>query len=258
MNLTSIRGRSWERPLGTAHSTLGRHLWSRHWVIDPHPTCTTSLGPQDPGQVWYCPLHLKGGRGMLEWCPGLLIPSLTTGLHCSTSPLPACSTFQLLPAPPVPSLVPGVLGFVALAHCGLSLGICLLISHRYLVLPSSSWHPWGHLPGVAPATTPQSGSGLQSHGPFCQLSPLPPPSCTEAVWTRLTSRASLPQGCHQRWGAGGGPSQRSWAQPCSSGQRQLGGCEDVLGIPVAGHLVPEPSGSVQGRSEALSGGIRRC
>lgn len=95
-----------------------------------------------------------------------------------------------------------MLGFVALAHCGLSLGTCLLISHHYLVLPSSSWHPWGHLPGVAPATTPQSGSGLQSHGPFCQLSPLSPPSCTETVWTQLTSRASLLQGC-QCWGAEG-------------------------------------------------------
>lgn len=45
----------------------------------PHPPCTTPLGPQDTGQVWCCPLHLKGGRGLPGWGPGPLISSLTMG-----------------------------------------------------------------------------------------------------------------------------------------------------------------------------------
>lgn len=49
-------------------------------------------------------------------------------LPCSASPLPICSAFRLLPAPPgVLSLVPGELGFVPFAHGGLPLGMCLFI-----------------------------------------------------------------------------------------------------------------------------------
>lgn len=62
---------------------------------------------------------------------------------------------------------------------------------------------------------------LKNHGSACQPFPLPPPSCTEAAWTRLTSCALLPQE-FQDWGAGKSPSQHSWAQPCSSIQRLVG------------------------------------
>lgn len=214
----------------------------------PHPTCTTSLGPQDAGQVWCCPLHLKGGRGLPGWGPGPLISSLTTGLPCSASPLPASSALQLLPAPPV--VATWGAGLCRLRPWWVALGHVFVYPHCDLVLPSSSRHPQGHLTGAAPASPPQGSSGLKSHGPSCQLSPLPPPSCT-----RLTSRASFLQGGRDQ-GTRGAPSWHFWASPCSSGQRQLGGGEDVLEISAAGQ--PGPSGSIQGRSEALSGGTGRC
>lgn len=166
---------------------------------------------------------------------------LNHGLPYSASPLPVCSAFQLLPAPPgVPSLVPGELGFVPFTRGGLPLGMCLFI-HTDLILPRSSQHPQGHLPRAAPASLPQGSSGLKSYGPSCQLSPLLPPFCTQ-----LTSRASFPQGGRD-WGTGGAPSWHFWAPPCSSGQRQLGGGQDVLEISAACQLGFSADGIRPGR-----------
>lgn len=93
-------------------------------VLGPSLIVPPPLALRTLGQVWWCHPHPTGGEGYQEWSSGLLISSLTPGLPCSASCLPACSTFCLLPALPCPSLVPGELGFVPLARRGLSVGIC--------------------------------------------------------------------------------------------------------------------------------------
>lgn len=87
------------------------------------------------------------------------MPSLTPRLLNLT--LHACSGFWLLPAPPSPSLVPGELGFVPLAHRGLPLGTCFFIPYGELVLLSSAWPPWGHLPGATQPPLPRATQALK-------------------------------------------------------------------------------------------------
>lgn len=90
----------------------------------------------------------------------------------------------------------------------------------------------GVQPSAAPPAGPQALSGQEL-----------------AILCPRVSRASFLQGGRDQ-GTRGAPSWHFWASPCSSGQRQLGGGEDVLEISAAGQL--GPSGSIQGRSEALS------
>lgn len=104
-------------------------------ALDPgaHPTCSPSLGLQAPGASLVLSPPCCRGRGV-----GMVATSadrsLSIGLPCSASLLPACRTFQLLPAPPVPMLVPGLCPRgCPWAH--------LFIPHHELLLSSSSWHP---------------------------------------------------------------------------------------------------------------------
>lgn len=135
--------------------------------------------------------------GCQEWCPALPIPSLTTGCtahHHFCLPAALSGYFLLLLAH---HSYPGSWALSPLARHGLSLSTRLFIPYRELVLPSCAEHspdsvlklpaPMGTPSCVAPAALPQSGSGLKSRGPSCQLFPLPPPFCTKAAWTQLTS-----------------------------------------------------------------------
>lgn len=139
-------------------------------------------------------------------------------------------------------------GLCRLRPWWVALGHVFVYPHCDLVLPSSSQTGRDTLPEPPQPALHRAAQALRVMVlPVSCLLFLPRPA--------LTSGASFLQGGRDR-GTSGAPSWHFWASPCSSGQRQLGRGEDVLEISAASQ--PGPSGSIQGRSEALSGGTRRC
>lgn len=180
------------------------------------------------------------GKGVQEWSPGLPIPSLTNGLHCSASLLSAYSTSRLLPASLVPLLVPRELGFVPLAVLG---HICLF----YTMNQSCPAAPGTHANTFLELPQSLLLSGSASEVMVIPASILPHPALRQPG-------LHLPPGPHclrdaKIWRPGAAPSQHSGARPCPSRQRYLGSGGAVLGLSVASWLCCKPSRSVRGKNE---------
>lgn len=211
-------------------------------VAGPHSTGSISLGPQDPGKGLVLSPSMLWGKGVQEWYPGLLIPSLTSGLHCSASFLLADSTSWLLPASLVPLLVSRELGFVPLAVLG---HICLFytMNQSCPAAPGTRANTFLELPSYSSSASASEVMVL----PTSSFLILPHPALRQPG-------LNLPLGLHCLRDAkigrpGLAPSQHSGAQPCSSRQRYLGRGGAVLDLSVASWLCREPSRSVRDKNE---------
>lgn len=180
------------------------------------------------------------GKGVQEWYPGLLIPSLVSGLHCSASLLPVYSTSWLLPASLVPLLVPRDLGLVPLAILG---HICLFYTMNQSCPAAHGTHANTFLELPRPLLLSSSASEVMVL-PASGFLVLPHPALRQPG-------LNLPPGPHcLRDAKIGRPGVAPFQHYCSSRQRYLGSGGAVLGLSVASWLCCKPSRSVRGKNKA--------